>query len=392
MDIIQKLERTMEDCISREELFQKIKSKKRLNIKYGVDVTAPFLHLGHAVNLWMMRDMQEQGHCVQFLIGDFTTLIGDPTGKSQTRPQVSKENIQKNALDFIQQVSKILITDDPSLFKVYYNSDWFSTMPLEKFLELLSLVTHSKLIARDMFQKRIKEESHIYMHEMIYPILQGYDSKVLESDLTIIGSDQLFNELMGRFFQEKFQQPPQVVMTSSITPGLDGVNKQSKSLNNYIAITDSSRDMFGKVLSLPDSLIILWMRVYTTISLQKIEDYSNDLKNGKNPRDLKIILAENLIQRYYPVEIAQQEKEWFLETFSKKSFPQDAPSFKLTPMSVLQCVFSLPLQISKSEIRRLFEQKSIQINNEKVLPDTILSLGSYELKIGKRIFYRITIE
>ncbi len=163
-------------------------------------------------------------------------------------------------------------------------------------------------------------------------------------------------------------------------------------LNNYIAITDSSRDMFGKILSLPDSLITLWMKVYTTISLQSIEDYSRDLKNGTNPRDLKIILAKGIIQRYYSQDIAEQEKEWFLETFSKKSFPQDAPVVEMQSMSILQCLFSLPLELSKSEIRRLFDQKSIQVNNEKVSPETLLTSGNYEIKIGKRMFYKILIK
>ena len=233
--LLSDIARTTEEIFSLDQLRERLNSKKKLTIKFGADVTASFLHLGHAVNLWMMRRFQEDGHKVIFLIGDFTTRIGDPTGKADTRPQIQRENIERDGQAFIEQIKNILITDDPEVFEVRKNSEWFDKMSVDKFLSLISLTTHSRLISRDMFQKRIQENKEIYTHELIYPILQGYDSFELDSDLTIVGSDQLFNEMMGKFYQEKFGQRPQTIITSKITPGLSGGPKQSKSLNNYVA-------------------------------------------------------------------------------------------------------------------------------------------------------------
>ena len=227
------LARTTDEIYSLEELKKKLALEKPLRIKYGVDVTAPFLHIGHAVNLWMMRYFQEHGHKVVFLIGDFTTRIGDPTGRGAARKVPTRDEIDANANHFIEQVGKVLLTD-PAVFEVRRNSEWFDKMSVAEFFPLLAMLTHARLVQRDMFQKRIREHQEIYMHEMLYPLLQGYDSYMLESDLTIVGTDQLFNELMGRFYQEKFDQPPQIVMTSKITPGTDGKEKQSKTIGNYI--------------------------------------------------------------------------------------------------------------------------------------------------------------
>ena len=393
--IISDFERTTEEVFSLEEFKEKLKTKKQLIIKYGVDVTAPFLHLGHAVNLWMMRKLQEEGHKVIFLIGEFTTRIGDPTGRSDTRPVIPEEKIEKNAQEFIKQVSTILITDDPEVFEIRRNSEWFSKMSTAEFISLLSMVTHSRLISRDMFQKRIEEGKEIYMHELIYPILQGYDSVMLKSDLTIVGTDQLFNEMMGRFFQEKFGQEPQVIITTKITPGLDGKFKQSKSLGNYVAITDSPRDKFGKIMSLPDNLIIQWMEVYTTILLDKIEEYKIKMSSGEiNPRDVKLELAKAIVERYHGREIAEKEKEWFLETFSKREFPDDAPEIiienrKVTALELVSYCFP---QKSKSEIRRLIVQGALRINGNKIAdPYQILDLKNEinYIKIGKRNFFKV---
>ncbi|MDP7552581.1 MAG: tyrosine--tRNA ligase, partial [Nitrospinaceae bacterium] len=234
--LLESFARTSEEIFSLNEFEELLKSGKQIRIKYGVDVTSPFLHIGHAVNLWMMRELQELGHKVIFLIGDFTTQIGDPTGRSDTRPIILREEIEKNAEEFIRQAKMVLRFDDPNLLEVRKNSEWFSEYSLSDFLKLLAMVTHARLISRDMFQRRIEKQEDIYMHEMIYPILQGYDSYVLESDLTIIGSDQLFNEMLGRFYQQKLGQKPQVIITTKITPGIDGKAKQSKSLDNYIGL------------------------------------------------------------------------------------------------------------------------------------------------------------
>ncbi|MBI3337120.1 MAG: tyrosine--tRNA ligase [Candidatus Staskawiczbacteria bacterium] len=212
-DLHMKFSRTTAEVFSMSEWNNLLCSGKRLRIKYGVDVTAPYLHIGHAANLWMMRLLQDHGHKVIFLIGDFTTQIGDPTGKSRTRPVILQEEIERNTLEFIEQAKMVLRFDNPELLEVRRNSEWFGNMAIGEFLKLLSMVTHARLISRDMFQKRLTDEDDIYMHEMVYPLLQGYDSFALQSDVTIIGSDQLFNEMMGRFYQERFGQTPQVILT-----------------------------------------------------------------------------------------------------------------------------------------------------------------------------------
>jgi len=392
--ILEHFERTTADIFSLEELRLKLSTGKPLNIKYGVDVTASFLHLGHAVNLWMMRYLQELGHKVQFLIGDFTTRIGDPTGRSESRPQISDEDIAKNAEEFIKQVGKVLITNDPRVFEIRRNSEWFSSMPLTSFLGLLASVTHARLVSRDMFQKRIAEEKDIYMNEMLYPVLQGYDSAMLKSDLTIVGSDQLFNEMMGRFFQERAGQPPQIIITTKITPGLDGKAKQSKSLNNYIALADSPRQMFGKAMSMPDAQIYDWMRVYTDMSLDKIANLQNETTLGGNPRDAKLQLASELVNKYHGKEIAEDEMAWFMKSFSGNIFPDDAPiiKFDVDSMKLIELLtLCLPSE-TKSELRRLVAQDAVEIDGKKVKdPFMIINFGNkdQQLKIGKRRFFKL---
>lgn len=285
------LGRTAEHVFSVDDLRTKLASGKSLRIKYGVDVTAPFMHIGHAVNLWAMREMQQAGHKVVFLIGDFTTRIGDPTGKSATRPTIPLEQIERDAEAFVRQVGRLLITD-PEVFEVRRNSEWWDKMPLSDFMGLLAQVTHAKLIQRDMFQQRIKRGDEIYIHEMVYPLLQGYDSEALGSDITIVGSDQLFNELMGRFYQERFGSDPQVVITTKITPGIDGREKQSKSLGNYVALDDTPRDMYGKAMSLPDHLVRQFLEVYTLVSLDEIAELDRaTTADEMNPMAGKKVLA-----------------------------------------------------------------------------------------------------
>ena len=268
--LINDIARLVDEVVSLEELRNLLATGKKLKIKYGVDCTAPFLHLGHAVNLWVMRRFQEDGHKVIFLIGNFTSKIGDPTGRSTTRKMLTDEEIDHAANEFIKQVGKVLITDDPNVFEIRKNAEWFTDMPLADFISLCSLTTHSRLISRDMFKDRIENNSEIHMNEMLYPLLQGYDSVILESDLTVVGTDQLFNEMMGRTLQEKFGKSKQIVMTTKITKGLWGNEKQSKSIGNFVALTDTSKDMFGKIMTLDDSRIIEWLKVYSDVSLTEI--------------------------------------------------------------------------------------------------------------------------
>ncbi|KPK33065.1 MAG: hypothetical protein AMS24_02385 [Chlamydiae bacterium SM23_39] len=387
------LKRTTDKIFSLEELKEKLKSKKPLKIKYGVDVTAPFLHIGHAVNLWMMRHFQENGHKVIFLIGDFTTKIGDPTGKTKTRQIISKEDIEKNSKEFVRQVSKILITDK-KVFEIKYNSDWFDKISLDKFLSLSSMLTYSKLIQRDMFQKRINKNLEIHMHEMLYPILQGYDSVVLESDLTIVGTDQLFNELIGRFYQEKFNQKPQVIITTRITPGTDGKEKQSKSLSNYIALDDNPKDKFGKVMSLPDYLILSYMEVYTKLPMEFIEDIRVSIKEKKiNPMDAKKALARAIVERYHGSEIAEREESWFENAFSKRKTPEAIPKIDVSiDENLISILKKCMPDSSKSAIIRLIKQGGVRLNGEKVVFEALPKVNDKDiLKIGKIRWFEIRL-
>ena len=391
--------RTTDSVTGSTSVENLLQSKRQLRIKYGVDVTAPFLHLGHAVNLWYMRKLQDAGHKVVFLIGDFTTRIGDPTGKSKTRPIIPQEEITKNSEAFIDQISNIVLTD-PEVFEVRRNSEWFDKMAMGDFFNLLSQVSHSHLMQRDMFQKRIADGTEIRMHEMLYPILQGYDSYMLDADLTVVGSDQLFNEMMGRFFQEKHGQRAQTIITTTITPGLDGKNKQSKSLNNYIAITDEPREKFGKVMSIPDELIIPYMQTYTEMSNAEIAEHEQSMKSGSNPSLSKKALGAKVVERYHGAEIAQQELKFFENAFSKKKAAlEDLPELKISrdelmKLNGLSLLKKVKEKMSNSDIRRLFEQGAVSLNDTKLgnSQDPLAVNSDDVLKVGKKEFFKIKIE
>lgn len=393
--LVADLARTSEEFFSLKEFKDLIESGKQLRIKYGVDVTAPFLHIGHAVNLWMMRKLQNLGHKVVFLIGDFTTQIGDPTGKNKTRPVISREDIEINTSKFIEQVKMVLRFDDPNLLEIRRNSEWYGSMSMAEFLKLMSIVTHARLISRDMFQKRIAESADIYMHELIYPILQGYDSFVLDSDLTIVGSDQLFNEMMGRFFQEKLGQRQQVIITTKVTPGIDGVAKQSKSLNNYIGLGHSPRDKFGRIMRLPDSLIQVFFEVYTEVPELKLKEFSQMTES--NPLEAKKQLAMEIVRRYHGDAIANEEREWFDHTFSRREIPADVATITLVTkeMQALSVLLQfLGKQKSNSEVRRLFQQGAVTLNGRKICdPMEILLLADGDaFQVGKRNWFRVKVQ
>lgn len=393
-ELLASFERTSEEWFSLEEFQRLMRSGRQLRIKYGVDVTAPFLHLGHAVNLWMMRKMQDLGHKVIFLIGDFTTTIGDPTGRNKLRPIIPPEEIEANAQAFIEQARMVLRFDDPHLLEIRRNSEWYKDMPVQELLRLLSMITHSRLIARDMFQLRLKQGLDIHMHELLYPVLQGYDSFALDSDLTIIGSDQLFNELMGRFYQEHLGQSPQVVITTKITPGIDGKAKQSKSLGNYIGLGHSPRDKFGRTMKLPDSLIVTYFEIYTDIPMIDVEEIGQRVE--QEPMQCKLRLAYEIVKRYHGKEVAEQEFFWFQETFSARQTPEDIPEMTLergiqTPLELLKLFFNG--QKSNRELRRLCEQGGVS-RNEEVLrqPEQMLELRDGDVfRVGKRTWFRVRV-
>ena len=392
-ELLESFARTTERMFAAEEFMKLLESGRQLRIKYGVDVTAPYLHTGHAVNLWMMRQLQDMGHRVIFLIGDFTTRIGDPTGRDLLRPVLPQEEITRNAEAFIEQASMVLRFDDPDLLEIRRNSEWYSRMPAEELLRLISMITHARLISRDMFQARIQQGRDIYMHEMLYPVLQGYDSVELRADLTIIGSDQLFNEMLGRFYQERCGQAPQVIITTKITPGIDGKAKQSKSLGNYIGLGHAPREKFGRTMTLPDELIIPYLEIYTDVPLAEIARIKAKLAD--EPMRAKLFLAHEIVRRYHGAEVADREQEWFLQTFSGRKVPGDIPGLQLAggELSALEIVkrFFGPRK-SNSELRRLFQQGGVSLNGRKMIrpEEMIEARPGDEWRVGKRTWFRVS--
>lgn len=391
--IAQFFERNIDECVTRPELEAKLKSGRQLIIKIGIDPTSPLLHLGHAVNLWKMRELQELGHKVVFLIGDFTCLIGDPTGRTKARPVLSREEIEKNAKDYQKQAEMILLKD-PKVFEVRRNSEWYRKMPLEFFLSLLAMITHQKLIQREMFQKRIKAGEEIYMHEILYPILQSYDSVMLKSDVTVIGSDQLFNEMIGRFYQERFSQTPQSIVTTVITPGIDGIEKMSKSLGNYIALLDSAEDKFGKIMSIPDNLIPMYMKVYTKIPLKEVDEFGNKLERSLiNPRDAKLRLAFEVVKLYHGEKAAGKAQEEFTKVFAEKQKPSEVGTKKLEIRNwkLVDLLVETGLAKSKGEARRLIIQGGVKVDDvKKTDPNEIIEIKKETIvQVGPRHFLKV---
>ena len=391
--LLEHFARTTDEMFAPEEFRRLLTSGRQLRIKYGIDVTAPYLHTGHAVNLWMMRALQDMGHRVIFLIGDFTTGIGDPTGRDLMRPVLPRDEITRNAEAFIEQARMVLRFDDPELLEIRRNSEWYEQMSVTELLRLFSMITHARLISRDMFQARIQQGREIHMHEMLYPVLQGHDSVVLQSDLTIIGSDQLFNEMLGRFYQERSGQAPQVIITSRITPGLDGKAKQSKSLDNYIGLGHSPREKFGRTMTLPDGLIVTYLEVYTDVPLAEIARVEAQL--AADPMRAKLFLAREIVKRYHGAEVADQEQEWFLETFSQRTVPSDIPEIQfavgeLSAFEVVKRFFGA--RKSNSEIRRLFEQGAIAQNGNKIKQSEqmVEVRQGDEWRVGKRTWFRVS--
>lgn len=385
--------RTTEEIFSLDELKQRLSSGRQLRMKFGVDVTAPDLHIGHAVNLWMYRRLQELGHKIIFLIGDFTTQIGDPTGRSKTRPVIPLIEIQKNAELFIEQ-AKLVLYDDPDLIEIRRNSEWYGTMSAKELLSLFAAVTHERLLSRNMFRERVQAGHEIYGHELMYPVLQGYDSVMLSADLTIIGSDQLFNEMMGRFFQERFKQAPQVVITTKITPGISGKEKQSKSLNNYVGLAHSSREKFGRIMSIPDHLIVQYFTVYTEVPLEEVKRIERELPS--DPMRYKLLLAKEIVARYHGTVVADQEAQWFTRTFSERKAPESITEISLGTDSanilvILRRCFS-PSEKSNSALRRLIQQRAVEIDGrvmERIEEMVLIPSSGITLRIGKRTWFRL---
>lgn len=385
------LERGVAEIVVARDLEKKLHSKTKLRIKHGVDPTTPDLHLGYAVIYEKLRQFQELGHQIVFLIGGFTARFGDPTDKVQSRTLRQKETVEALAGNYLKQLGKIL---DIGKVEVRDNSEWYDKMSLEDGLRLMSKFTVSRMIERDMFQQRIKEKKEIQYHEPVYPMLQGYDSVMLRSDLTVIGQDQKFNELQARELQKEAGQTPQDLMMMPLLLGTDGQRKMSQSLGNYIGLAESPAEQYGKIMSIPDQLIDSYFTLITRLPMKEILEIRETLAQGKvNPRDLKAKLAFTIVSQYHDKQSAVEAETEFNKIFRARQLPSDLPEVKIkkAPLDLTALVFQTKLVSSKSEARRLISQSAVKID-DRLLSDPqqkITPKSGMVIKIGKRRFCKI---
>lgn len=389
------IKRGTEEIIVEDELIAKLtysyENSVPLRVKAGFDPTAPDLHLGHTVLIHKMRHFQELGHHVIFLIGDFTGMIGDPTGKNETRKALSKEEVLKNAETYKEQVFKIL---DPEKTEIAFNSKWMLEMGTMGMIKLASQYTVARMLERDDFAKRYESNKPISIHEFLYPLVQGYDSVALKSDIELGGTDQKFNLLVGRDLQRNYGQKPQIAITVPILEGLDGVQKMSKSLGNYVGINESANDMFGKIMSISDELMFRYYLLLSEKSLEDIERMKNDITVERlHPMQAKKDLAYEIVKRYHGEDEAKSALNHFETLFSKREIPDDILEVSIeSGLKLIQIINRLNLVSSNSEARRLANQGGIAINGEKVTDlNTILGTGGYILKVGKKKFAKILV-
>ena len=388
------IKRGIDELIGEDELLAKLKSKKQLIVKAGFDPTAPDLHLGHTVLINKLRHFQQLGHKIIFLIGDFTGMIGDPSGKNKTRPALDEEEIKENAKSYKKQVFKIL---DPKLTDVRFNSEWSKKLGAEGIIKLASQYNLARMLERDDFNKRYKSNQSIALHEFLYPLIQANDSIALEADIELGGTDQKFNLLVGRDLQRAFGQEPQVVLTVPILEGLDGKNKMSKSLDNYVGIDETPNEMFGKIMSISDDLMWRWFDLLSFKSTDEINNLKIEQNDGRNPRDIKIELAKELISRFHDLKSADLAETNFVNRFQKKNMPDDIEeiSFSLSgdsiPLSNL--LKECGMTKSTSEAIRMIKQGAVRIDEKKVtdLKFLIYSGTSGVFQVGKRKFKKIIL-
>ncbi|KFF24657.1 tyrosyl-tRNA synthetase [Chryseobacterium vrystaatense] len=379
-----------------QKLQQADKENRRLIIKLGFDPTAPDLHLGHAVVLKKLKQFQDLGHQIVIVVGSFTARIGDPTGKNKARKPLSIEDVNHNAQTYIDQLSKII---DVEKTKIVFNSDWLDALSFPEVIQLMSKVTVAQLMHRNDFNKRFTENTPIAMHELVYPILQGFDSVQIECDIEMGGTDQLFNCTMGRQLQEVHQMSPQIVMCMPLLKGLDGKEKMSKSLNNIIGLTDEPNDMFGKTMSIPDSLIGEFTELACDFSIEEKDGLKLQLENGENPMNIKKLIAKNIITQYHDHSAAELAEQFFISQFQSKNSEEkvyepispDSFDCKEGPMKLVELCSQLIRDLSKSAIRRLIENGGVKIDNIKARdPDLeIEMIKGTTIKIGKRRFFEL---
>ncbi|MDB3950052.1 tyrosine--tRNA ligase [Gammaproteobacteria bacterium] len=388
------IKRGIDELISEEELLAKLKSKKPLIVKAGFDPTAPDLHLGHTVLINKLRHFQQLGHQIIFLIGDFTGMIGDPSGKNKTRPALDEAEIKENAKSYKKQVFKIL---DPKLTDVRFNSEWSNKLGAEGIIKLASQYNLARMLERDDFNKRYKSNQTIALHEFLYPLIQANDSIALKADIELGGTDQKFNLLVGRELQRSYGQEPQVVITVPILEGLDGKNKMSKSLDNYVGIDEAPNEMFGKIMSISDELMWRWFDLLSFKTTDEINNLKADQANGKNPRDIKIDLAKELISRFHDEESADLAETNFINQFQKKNIPDEIEEVSLVlsedSIPLANLLKDCGMTSSNSEAIRMIKQGAVRIDEEKITDiKHIISSGTSGIyQVGKRKFKKINL-
>lgn len=390
------IKRGVVEIILEKELLKKLeksfRENKPLRIKAGFDPTAPDIHLGHTVLLEKMRQFQELGHEIVFLIGDFTGMIGDPTGKSETRKPLTREDVIRNAETYKEQVYKIL---DPEKTVIRFNSEWLMSLTPMEIVRLLAKQTVARMLEREDFKQRFTSQSPIGIHEFMYPLLQGYDSVALEADVELGGTDQRFNLLMGRELQQEYGQAPQALVIMPLLEGLDGIKKMSKSLGNYVGIFDAPKDMYGKLMSISDELMIKYYELLSHISMGELKALKEGLKSGAvHPKKAKERLALEIVKRYWDREAAAHAEEEFEKVFKDKGLPEDIPEYSFPPdadeLWLPQIMKEAEISASSSQAIALIRQGAVSVNDRKVTdPNTKLPKGTYLIKAGKRKFLRV---
>lgn len=376
----------------REKITQSVVEGRPLKIKLGLDPTAPDIHIGHTVVINKLRQFQELGHTIQLLIGDFTAQVGDPTGKSETRKQLTEEEVKENAKTYIKQYGKLLDMDKTELV---YNSSWLARLTFADVVRLASTITVARMLERDDFEKRYKSEQPISIHEFFYPLMQGYDSVALECDVELGGTDQKFNLLMGRHLQKEYGKPQQIAIMTPLLEGLDGVQKMSKSLGNYIGIDDAPNEMYGKAMSIPDELMIKYLELTTNVPLDEIQELDAGLKEGNvHPRDVKMKLAKTLVNMYHGTDAAEEAEQHFKTVFQQRALPQDIPEHEWKgqqSVTIVDLIAELGLVPSKGEGRRMVQQGAVKINEEKVqdIHAEIIVESGMIVQVGKRKFAKM---
>lgn len=387
------IKRGCEDLLVEEELAQKLRAGRPLRVKAGFDPTAPDLHLGHTVLLNKMRQLQDLGHSALFLIGDFTGMIGDPTGKNATRPPLSREDVARNAVSYTDQVFKIL---DPARTEVLFNSAWMDKLSAADLIRLAATHTVARMLERDDFGKRYRSNQPIAIHEFLYPLVQGYDSVAMQADLELGGTDQRFNLLMGRELQKHYGQPPQCVLTMPLLEGLDGVNKMSKSLGNYVGITESPNEIFGKLMSISDELMWRYIVLLSARPVGAVRQWRDEVAGGRNPRDIKVAFAQEMVERFHDRAAAERALGHFEARFREGALPADMPEIAVpagAPIALVQVLKQTALTASTSEAMRMIDQGGVRIDGEKV-SDKGLTLApgtTAVLQVGKRRFARVKV-